>query len=66
MCGIDDAELAGAVNGLLADGLRAIATRLPVDESISVIEDASEFLDGAEGAIDDLGGLLGDAAGLLP
>ncbi len=45
--GIDDAADAGAVSPLVADGLRAIATRLPVDESIAVIEDAGGLLDGA-------------------
>jgi hypothetical protein len=56
--GIDDAEAAGALNGTIADGLRAIAVRLPVDEAISVIENGGDFLNGVGGAVDDLGGLL--------
>jgi hypothetical protein len=64
--GIDDAARAGAVNPLIADGLRAIAVRLPVDDAIAVIEDGGEFLDGAGGVIDDLGGLLDRAGELLP
>lgn len=64
--GIDDAAEAGAISPLVAEGLRAVASRLPVDESIAVIEDSGEFLEGADGVVDDLGGLLGDAAELLP
>jgi hypothetical protein len=64
--GIDDAAAAGAISPLVADGLRAVASRLPVDESIAVIEDAGEFLEGADGVIDDVGDLLGDAGELLP
>ena len=36
--GIDDAEAAGALAPIVADGMRAVATRLPVDEAISLIE----------------------------
>jgi len=64
--GIDDAAEAGAISPLVAEGLGAVASRLPVDESIAVISDAGEFLAGAEGAIGDVGDLLDDAAGLLP
>jgi hypothetical protein len=56
--GIDDAEAAGALSPLVADGLRAAAGRLPVDEAIAVIEDGGAFLDDAGGVLDDLGGLL--------
>ena len=56
--GIDDAEEAGAIGGIVADGLRAVAMRLPVDEAISVIENGGDFLEGAGGVIDDLGDLL--------
>jgi hypothetical protein len=59
---IDDAEQAGAVDAAVADGLRAIASRLPVDEAIAVIEDGGEFLSSAD---DLLGGLLDRAAGLV-
>lgn len=63
---IDDAERADALNPLVADGLRAIAARLPVDEGIALIEDASELFDGAGGVLDDLGGVLDRAGDLLP
>ena len=64
--GIDDAEDAGAIGGLVADGLRAVAVRLPVDEAAAVIENGGDFLEGLDGAIDDLGGLLDRAGGLIP
>jgi hypothetical protein len=61
--GVDDAERAGAIGGLVADALRAVAVRLPVDEAIRVIEDGGDFLDGAGGAVGDL---LDRAGGLIP
>jgi len=56
--GIDDAEAAGALSPLVADGLRAIAARAPVEEAIALIEDARELFEGAGGLIDRVGGLL--------
>ena len=53
-----DAERADALAPLVADGLRVVAARLPVDEGIALIEDASELFDGAGGVIDEIGGLL--------
>jgi hypothetical protein len=64
--GIDDAEAAGAIGGIVADGLRAVAVRLPVDEAIAVIEDGGDFLDGVGGAVGDLGDLLDGARDLIP
>jgi hypothetical protein len=64
--GIDDAAEAGAISPLVAEGLRAVASRLPVDESIAVIEDAGEFLQGADGVLDDVGDFLDGAGDLLP
>ncbi len=55
---IDDAEEAGAVSGLVADALRAVGSRLPVDEAVAVIENGGEFLDSAGGVIDDLADLI--------
>jgi hypothetical protein len=66
MRAIDDAERADALSPLAADGLRAIAARLPVDEGIALIQDASELFDGAGGVLDDLGGVLDGARELLP
>lgn len=59
---IDDAEAAGALDGLVADGLRAVAVRLPVPEAVALIEDASSVFDAGQGLLDRLGGLLGAAA----
>jgi hypothetical protein len=61
--GIDDAEEAGALSPVIADGARAIAARIPVDEGIALIEDA-ESLFGDAG--DFLGGLLDQAESLIP
>jgi hypothetical protein len=52
---IDDAEDAGALSSLVASGLREVATRLPVDELISLIDDAGAAIDGAGGLLDELG-----------
>jgi hypothetical protein len=56
--GIDDAEDAGAIGGVVAGGLRAVASRLPVDEAVAVIENGGDFLRSVDGVIDDLGDLL--------
>ena len=50
--GIDDAEAAGELDPIAAGGLRLIAARLPVDESVALIEDASELFDDAGGLLD--------------
>ncbi len=57
MRAIDDAENAAAIAPFTADGLRAVASRLPVDEVIGLIDDATAILDDADGA-STLGGLL--------
>jgi hypothetical protein len=61
--GIDDAEDAGALSPVIADGARAVAARVPVDEAIGLIENA-QVLFGDAG--DFLGGLLDQAEGLIP
>jgi hypothetical protein len=61
--GIDDAEAAGALSPLIADGARALAVRVPVDEAIALIENAGSLFGDAE---DLLGGLLDQAEGLIP
>lgn len=48
---IDDAEDAGALSPIVAGPLREVAARLPVDEAIDLINDAS-------GVFEDAGGLL--------
>ena len=60
---VDDAEQAGALNPLVADGLRLIGARIPVDEGIALIEDAGAVFEDADGF---LGGLGGDVLDLLP
>jgi hypothetical protein len=57
--GIDDAERAGAIPGIVADGLRAIVAQLPVDQLIGSVRDAGKLLKGAEATIGSLGGLFG-------
>ena len=55
---IDDAERAGALDPLVASGLRAAAERLPVDELVLLITDAEQLFDDAGGFLDRLGGLI--------
>ena len=56
---IDDGERAGAINSLVAGGLRELAKHAPVAELVSLIRDASPIFG-------DLGALLQGAQGLLP
>ncbi len=62
---IDDAEQAGALNPIVADGLRLVGARIPVDEGIALIEDASGLFEDAEGFVGGLGG-DGEVLDLLP
>jgi hypothetical protein len=55
---VDDAEHAGALSPLVATGLRAVVTSLPVDEAIALINDATELFDAGGGALDRFGELL--------
>jgi hypothetical protein len=52
---VDDAEHAGAIPGIVADGLRAVARNLPADELVDATTDAANLLDQASGVL----GLLG-------
>jgi hypothetical protein len=56
---IDDGERAGALNPVVANGLRGLARNAPVDQLVSLIRDASPLFSG-------LGGLFGGLRGLLP
>jgi hypothetical protein len=56
---IDDGEQAGALNPLIADGLRVLARNAPVDQILALIRDASPIFEG-------FGGVLGGIQGLLP
>jgi hypothetical protein len=55
---VDDAERAGALSPLVASGLRAVVTNLPVDEAIALINDATELFEDGSGVLDRLGGLI--------
>jgi hypothetical protein len=55
---IDDAEAAGALNPLIASGLREVVTNLPVDEAIALVNDASELFGQGGDLLDQLGDLL--------
>jgi hypothetical protein len=57
---IDDAQDAGQLNPIVAEGLRAVASNLPVDEAIDLINGASDVFDDASGLLDQLGGLIPD------
>ena len=60
---VDDAEDAGVVPGFVADGLRAAAVRLPVDEAIAIFGDVQGFIDDPGSLLDDL---LDQAGEILP
>lgn len=55
---VDDAERAGALSPLLAGPLRETVQRLPLDQAIALVNDASGLLDEAQG-------FLGPAQDLL-
>jgi hypothetical protein len=56
---IDDAERAGAVPPVIADGLRAAARDLPADQLVDATMNAAELLDQAGGVLGPLNGILG-------
>jgi hypothetical protein len=55
---VDDAERADALSPLVADPLRGVLRRIPLEQAIELINDASSLLGGAES-------FLGPAQGLL-
>jgi hypothetical protein len=55
---IDDAGRAGAIPGPLADALSAAAGKLPADQVVAAVRDAS-------GLLDQVGGLLGPLGQIL-
>jgi translation elongation factor EF-1beta len=63
---IDDAEAANELNPVVADGLRALAVRLPVDEAVALIDDAENVLGDVGGVIDDIGGAVDQLGDLVP
>ncbi len=67
----DDAENAGAIDPLVASGIRTAARVLPVEQLIPLLQDASSLLDGGNSNLNDLFGggsglddLLGGDSGL--
>jgi hypothetical protein len=56
---VDDAERAGAIPGVVADGLRAAIKNLPADELVTAVQDTSNLFNQAGGVLAPLGGLLG-------
>lgn len=63
---IDDAERAGDLNPLLADGLRELAERAPVSELVELVRDAAPLFEDAGRLLGPLGEVLGSAGGLVP
>jgi hypothetical protein len=64
---IDDGEKAGAINSVVAGGLRQLARHAPVEQVISLIRDAAPIFGGIGGVLGGLGDLLPDQVqGLLP
>jgi hypothetical protein len=61
--GIDDAEDAGAIPALVAGSLKQVASRLPVDEAIGLIQDGSALFEEGQGLLEQGGDLL---EGLIP
>jgi hypothetical protein len=65
--GVDDAEDAGALSPFLAVPLRELAQRVPVEQGIELINDASPLFDDAQALLDLLGGQdLGGLGQLIP
>jgi hypothetical protein len=62
---IDDAQDAGQINPLVAQGLRTVAENLPVDQAIDLINGAQDVFGDASGLLDRLGGLLGGLGGIF-
>lgn len=56
---VDDAERAGAIPGIVADGLREVAQDLPADQLVGAVMDAAHLLDHAGGVLGPLGEFLG-------
>jgi hypothetical protein len=55
---VDDAERAGALSPLVADPLRGVLRRIPLEQAIALINDASSLLGDAESFFGPAQGLL--------
>jgi AcrR family transcriptional regulator len=62
---INDAEDAGVINPLVAEGLRTIVSNLPIDQAVDLINGAQDVFGDASGTLDRLGGILGGAGDAL-
>ena len=48
---VDDAERAGAIPGIVADGLRQVVQQLPADQLVAAVKDASTLLGDAQSVL---------------
>lgn len=55
---IDDAERAGALPGFAAGPLRAVASRIPLEEALALIEQAEELFETGGSVLERFGQLL--------
>ena len=55
---VDDAERAGAIPGIVADGLRQAIESLPADQLVAAAQNAGALFDQLSGSLGPLGGLL--------
>jgi hypothetical protein len=55
---VDDAEGAGAIPGIVADGLRQAIESLPADQLVAAAQNAGGMFDQLSGSLGPLGGLL--------
>jgi hypothetical protein len=58
---VDDAERAGELDPLVAEGLRALIAQIPLNDAIKLINDAEQVFSNAQGLIQGFGALLPDA-----
>jgi len=56
---VDDAEQAGAIPGIVADGLRELIQRLPANQLVASVRNAGTLLDQAGPLLGPLGELFG-------
>jgi len=55
---VDDAERAGAIPGIVGDGLRQAIESLPADQLVAAAQNAGALFDQLSGSLGPLGGLL--------
>jgi hypothetical protein len=55
---VDDAERAGVIPGIVADGLRQAIESLPADQLVAAAQNAGALLDQLSGSLGPLGALL--------